>query len=575
MIPEKKVIVIFIIFIFGSVLIPTTESSSIIQKKIFQLQNDKNFAISENEGYTLYAPEYSSTTYLIDMDGNIAHTWESDYIQGLAVYLLEDGKLIRNCLANLNPTFLAGGITGRMEIHDWYGELDWEFEYSSDEYCLHHDYEVLPNGNILMIAWESKNRSECILAGIDPTNFELNELWPDHIIEINPASSSCENIVWEWHVWDHLIQDVDPSKNNYGIVEEHPELIDINFLNESDTEKDWLHTNSIDYNKEFDQIILSVHKFNEIWVIDHSTTTEEAAGHIGGNSGKGGDLLYRWGNPKTYRAGNDSDQKLYGQHDAQWIEKGCPGEGNILFFNNGLNRPGIDYSSVDEIIPPVNENGEYFIEEGKAYGPEKPIWSYIAKNPKDFYSSRISGAQRLNNGNTLICVGDVGFFFEVTHDKEIVWKYTNPYPNHVFNDVFKIRRYQSNYNGLKILINAPLQPTNIKGPSQGKKGVKYTYYSSTIDPQGDLIYILFDWGDGTDSGWLGPYNSSERVYASHIWEKTGSYEIKVKALDINNFKSIWSKPLEIFIPRTRQTHHSFVQWLFEKFNILQIFFLKY
>ena len=119
---------------------------------------------------------------------------------------------------------------------------------------------------------------------------------PDHVIEVEPNGSSGGNIVWEWHVWAHLIQDYDPAKDNYGVVEDHPELIDINFMAIS-AGKDLNHINAIDYNEEFDQILLTSAGQDEIWVIDHSTTTEESAGHTGGTSGKGGDLLYRWGNP--------------------------------------------------------------------------------------------------------------------------------------------------------------------------------------------------------------------------------------------------------------------------------------
>ena len=80
------------------------------------------------------------------------------------------------------------------------------------------------------------------------------------------------------------------------MVSEQPELIDLNFDNQ-DGHPDWLHSNSIDYNEELDQILLSVPHFDEVWIIDHSTSTEEAKGHIGGNSAKGGDLIFRWGKP--------------------------------------------------------------------------------------------------------------------------------------------------------------------------------------------------------------------------------------------------------------------------------------
>jgi hypothetical protein len=219
-------------------------------------------------------------------------------------------------------------------------------------------------------------------------------------------------------VWDHLIQNYDPTKENFGVVADHPELVDVNF--QTSTQDDWMHTNSIDYNEEFDQILISVCYFSEVWVIDHSTTTEEAAGHTGGNSGKGGDLLYRWGNPQAYDAGTSSNQKLFNQHDATWIGEGYPGEGDILVFNNGVNR---HYSTIDEIIPPVNENGEYSLTPGSAYEPTSQSWTYTATPASSFYVSHLGGAQRLSSGNTLITNGESGKVFEVTPEGTTVWQY--------------------------------------------------------------------------------------------------------------------------------------------------------
>jgi len=393
----------------------------------------------------------SLKTYLINNSGDVVHTWKHNNKPALSVYLLEDGNILRTALPWLNPRFWGGGIGGRVEIIDWNGSLIWEFEYTNSEHCLHHDVEILPNGNILMIAWEYKTASEAIEEGRNPSTLPMGEFWPNHIIEIEPTGQSGGNIVWEWHVWDHLIQDYNPSKNNYGVVAEHPELVDINYgrLHLAD----WNHVNAIDYNEEFDQIMLSVLTFNEFWVIDHSTTTEEAAGHTGGNSGKGGDILYRWGNPEAYRAGTEEEKILYHLHDAHWIEPGLPGEGNILIFNNGVHRPEGDYSSVLEIIPPVNSTGDYFLESGTPYGPTEALWTFTAQNPEDFYAENIAGSQRLPNGNTLICNGPHGVFFEVTEKSEIVWEYLNTEPTIFDNHVFRIHRYSPDYPGLHNLFN--------------------------------------------------------------------------------------------------------------------------
>lgn len=374
-------------------------------------------------GYTLLAPLSHTTTYLLDLEGQFVHMWQHEYRPGASTYLLENGNLLRTANTR-NETFPSGGRGGRVRMFDWDGTLLWDFEYSDSLQALHHDLEPLPNGNILMIAWEYKTMEEVIAAGRNPEMLPDSSLWPDKIIEVRPILPDSGEIVWEWHAWDHLIQDFDATKDNFGEVEAHPELIDLNY-DPAEGTADWLHINAVDYNPELDQIVLSVPRFGEMWIIDHSTTTEEAAGHTGGLGGKGGDILYRWGNPRTYTRNVAHEKQLFFQHDAQWIEPGLPGAGNLLVFNNGGDMPDPKFSTVDEIVPPFNE-GVYVREPDQPFGPDEPIWSYVADNPTDFVSTFISGAHRLPNGNTLICAGATGEIFEVTPDGDIVWHYVNP-----------------------------------------------------------------------------------------------------------------------------------------------------
>ena len=190
-----------------------------------------------------------------------------------------------------------------------------------------------------------------------------------------------------------------------------------------------MHVNAVAYNADLDQIALSSPNFSEIWIIDHSTTTEEARGHTGGRWGKGGDILFRWGNPATYRSGASLDRRLFFQHNIHWIAKGLPGAGHLLVFNNGRGRQPEEHSSVDEVEPPIDNAGNYLRRNHAPFGPDSPLWSYTSQNKPDFYSWFISGAQRLPNGNTLINAGAVGIVFEVTPEKEIVWKFSNPFTN--------------------------------------------------------------------------------------------------------------------------------------------------
>jgi len=392
--------------------------------------NDSRPKRADIEGQILFAPMDSLTTYLIDRSGAVNHTWTSKYRPGLGVRWLGNGTILRTIDLG-TPGY--GGTGGGVQKILPDGTIAWDFRYDYGGNITHHDVQVLPNGNVLLVAWEKKTRAEAIAAGRDPSSFDSQNFYPSHIIEVQPTGPITGTIVWEWHVWDHLIQDFDASKENYGVVGDHPELVDLNFGDNKGG--DWLHTNSLDYNAEFDQILISAHNFNEIWVIDHSTTTEEAAGHTGGHSGHGGDLLYRWGNPQAYRAGTENDQVFSCQHDATWIRPGCPGAGDILVFNNGVIR---HYSSVDEITPPVNDQGDYYLDPGQAYGPQTLTWTYQGSPPLSFYASHLSGAERLPDGDTLISNGETGYFFEVTPDKTVVWHYTNPYPSSGSNQVFKI-----------------------------------------------------------------------------------------------------------------------------------------
>ncbi|MBN1482011.1 T9SS C-terminal target domain-containing protein [candidate division KSB1 bacterium] len=379
------------------------------------------------DGYTLFAPMQSSTTYLINNAGLLVHQWQSTLMPGHSVYLLENGNLLRTEMTK-NRKFNGGGSGGRVKEMSWDGSTLWQYDYSSTTCLQHHDVEYLPNGNILMIAWEVKTQTEAISAGRNPKLLIQNELWPDHLVEVQPTSDHSGQIVWEWHAWDHLIQDYDATRANYGVVADHPERIDLNYTQNGPNGgiADWLHINSVDYNTELDQIVLSVHNFSEVWIIDHSTTTAEAAGHTGGRYGKGGDLLYRFGNPQAFDHGSGADQLLFAQHDAHWIPPGLNGAGNLLVFNNGTPNSTHDYSSVDEYLLPVDESGFYsLLVDGKYAAPTRS-WSYTAPSPQDFYATNISGAQRLPNGNTLICNGPYGEFFEVDPAGATVWRYINP-----------------------------------------------------------------------------------------------------------------------------------------------------
>ncbi len=420
------------------------------------------------EGYTLLSPINSKRIVLLDMAGELVHEWQTEHAPAGAFHFMPDGTILRCARKEENPRFHGGGIGGLVQKIGWDGKILWQFELADDSRTQHHDFEILPNGNLLLIAWEYLPPEEAIALGRDPAAVGGDGLWPDSLIEIRPTGESGGEIVWEWHAWDHLVQDFDPSKPGYDSVAEHPERIDINadhraepplteeerrrrreteaqmrelgYVGGEDEEKeeeaaaapaedekqdpDWLHTNAVRHLPAHDLVVLSTPELCELWVIDHSTTTEEAAGHSGGRWGRGGDLLWRWGNPRNYGAGTDADRRLDYQHDPTWITGTSAADLRLLVFDNGMRRETKD-SRVEELLLPFDPRRGFAREAGAPFGPKEPVWSYA--DPEKFYSAFISGAQRLPNGNTLICAGAPGRVFEVTAAGEIVWDYWNPH----------------------------------------------------------------------------------------------------------------------------------------------------
>ena len=402
------------------------------------------------EGYVLYSPLLSRAKYLIDNDGLVVHEWRTELSSGHQ-YLREDGSLYAIVRDPSLEGFRAGGVAGYVEEIDWDSNLLWRWHFASAEAVNHHDIEPLPNGNLLVIGWEAKTREESLQRGRRAELTPEQGLWPDFLLEIEPVRPEGARVMWEWHAWDHLVQDQHPEAPDYGDPAEHPGRIDLNASQGAaavtadqlaqlkalgyvpadatlqDQKSDFLHVNSVAYNQRLDQIAISVPRLGEIWILDHSTTTEEAAGSTGGRSGMGGDLIYRWGNPHAHGRGELEDRQLYAQHDARWIPDGWQGGGNLTVFDNGPQSPEQPWSAVVEIVPPLMEDGSYALDRGEPYGPAEPHWEYKAPEPASFFAPFVSGASRIENGNTIVCQGPAGRIFELDVEDQVVWEYRNPF----------------------------------------------------------------------------------------------------------------------------------------------------
>ena len=380
-------------------------------------------------GYTLFGTR-NGPAFLIDNEGQLVHQWTMpEHSHFPVVELLPNGHLMVILEENLGADCPRGGGGGDIAGMRPDGKVVWRYAPVG---CAHHDQVLLPNGNVLVVVDSQKSPEEVIAAGANPALVGPHGLWVDHLLEIRPEPPSGGEVVWRWSPWDHLVQDFDADKPNYGRPAEHPGRIDINFLLESLTTRtepaDWLHANSVDYHAETDQVMFLARNFSELWVVDHSTTTEEAAGRSGGRHGRGGGLLWRWGNPRAHGAGSIDDQQLFQPHAAHWIPDGLPGAGNILLFNNGIEfgdrRRG--HSDVLELPYPYGDPKFGAWPAGEPHPPAALTWRYMADPPSDFVSYRLSNAQRLDNGNTLINFGLKGILFEVTPQGREVWRYVSP-----------------------------------------------------------------------------------------------------------------------------------------------------
>lgn len=395
------------------------------------------------EGYTLFTPEVNQSVYLINNCGEKINEWTFTELPGATCYLLENGTLLR-----------AGKRA--LEIRDWDNNVLWSYEMHANGINQHHDIAPLPNGNILCVARDSYSAEDIISLGKNPLKVgAIIDL--DKIVEIKPVGTNDAEIVWEWKFIDHLIQDYDSTKLNYGSVQNHPELIDINYEDPYfvDRDRGYTHVNSIDYNPSLDQIIISARHLNEIYIIDHSTTTAEASGRTGGNSNRGGDILWRWGNPMVYKQGGLDDQKLYLQHDAKWVAPGYLDEGKISVFNNG----GEDFRMFSSIhlLDPQFSNDAYAMEDN-TFKPSNFNWTWSdAILGRPIYETKKSGTHSLPNGNFIICETSLGQVSELTKSGQILWTYKNPAGANLFNQfdvvssnanaIFRAEKYPSNYVG--------------------------------------------------------------------------------------------------------------------------------
>ncbi len=370
----------------------------------------KYYSADVMEGYTLFLGD---RLFLVDNCGEVVNSW-NPVSPKYHVKLLPNGNIIF-------IDWLFNAIVER----DWDDNLVKSITPSDPHIDLDYEVIVLENGNYLCVGRKEISTEELVDIGYNLSGIGS----PPHTDVVLEMDSESGEVVWLWNSADHVIQQRSSNLPNYGVVSEHPELLNLDAISTIDWMNDEAFMiNGMDYNADLDQIVLSLRKMSEVVIIDHSTTTEEASGHSGGLYGKGGDILYRWGNPQNYDRGDASDRTLYFQHNPNWIQYGEHID-KIAIYNNGIYRPGVSfedqYSNAPIIATPILENGNYELGEDVAYGPIVPEVDYgIPGSDNHFFSYYTSATKVLPNGNVLITVGGDHRIIELKPDGSLAWEYT-------------------------------------------------------------------------------------------------------------------------------------------------------
>jgi hypothetical protein len=423
---------IFIISIQWSIAQPPT---------IGLLYEDSN----ASDAFALFTPQKNNEVYLVNNCGEKVNQWSFTELPGATCYLLPNGNLMRAGQDNI-------------EVRDWNNTIVWSYATTANGIMQHHDIHPLPNGNVICVVADNYSLALITAQGRNPALTGAN-IKLDKIVEIQPTGLNTGTIVWQWKFKDHLIQDFDATKLNYGVVADHPELLDLNVNNGNGS--DYIHVNSIDYNAALDQVMVSGRHMNEIYIIDHSTTMTEAAGHIGGNSNRGGDFLWRWGNPQIYRQGNNDDRKLFLQHDAKWVESGYLDNGKITVFNNGDAASAQTFTSVVMLQPEIA--GGVYTQTNNKFNPSNYEWSWSGSIlGTTVFEDKMSGVHGMPNGNMIISETTLGRVSEITKTGTLLWSYrnptggivasnptiysqsSNPAPNNTF---FRAEKYPASFSG--------------------------------------------------------------------------------------------------------------------------------
>jgi len=406
-----------------------------------------------DNGYNFFGA--IGTSYLLDMEGRVVHTWPV----GTNPHLLPNGNVLD--AATNDPS----GYSGFKEVN-WSGNTVWSYLETRSTHHPHHDFTRIfdPKLNAyttLYIANKDLTYDQLVAAGADPARTPSTGAQMDAIVEVDSSGT----IVWEWCFFDHMVQDYDASKANYvgagKTIADYPNKLNIDLAGHN-LKADWLHCNSLDYNRDLDQVVINSVQ-GEFYIIDHGNTflAGNPSGSIALAATSAGDFLYRFGDPARYSQGSapsigtnwetasSGNKQIGGSANVQWIAAGLPGAGHLLVFdNNQYLYQRTPQSYVFEINPYLNssgtDTGAYVNPPAAGYTSwtfdkdthkssqqlsKQVVWKYGSVSNLTLFSHFGSSAQRLPNGDTLICATTQGYMVEVDASGNVVWEYINPVTN--------------------------------------------------------------------------------------------------------------------------------------------------
>jgi hypothetical protein len=412
-------------------------------------------------GFTVLSPLGTPAVLVIDMNGTVVKRWDGyNNSAGGPARVLPGGDVIAASGAG------AGQESVELVHRDFAGNILWRFDRNeqipaNDGKTIwsarqHHDWqrEDFPAGYYSPDARPARTGSNTLI--LTHTNHQRPEvadvpLQDDRLIEVSPKGE----IVWQWIAGEHIAElgFSEPARaairgagarggrargggargggaRGDGSRGDAARGGDAGRggaqgaggrgagVGRGGGGFDWLHVNSATYvgpNRWFDagdtrfapnNVIISSRQANVLAIV-----------------ARDGKIVWRLGPDFLESEATRAIGQIVGQHHAHFIPKGLPGAGNLLVFDNGGSS---GYGQPSGIAP--NGTGVYARSNSRVLEIDpvtlKLVWSYSA--PGRFFSTNISGAQRLPNGNTLITAGAGGRLFEVTADARIVWEYLNP-----------------------------------------------------------------------------------------------------------------------------------------------------